>query len=85
VSINTHPWRNAVVARSSPDAETNYTIPEFAKLQRRSPSFIYNEIAAGRLHALKIGRGTIITAGERRRYEASLAPFVSRARRRSAE
>jgi hypothetical protein len=85
VFINIHPWRNNVVAKSNPDAETNYTIADFAKLQRRSPSFIYNEIAAGRLHALKIGRGTIITAAERRRYEASLAPFVSRARRCSGQ
>lgn len=69
-----------VAVRKPPVAGQNYTIPEFAQAMRVSPSYVYLELAKGRLFALKVGKRSIITSGEKTRYELSLEPLVSRAK-----
>jgi hypothetical protein len=57
----------------------NYSIAEFSEAMRCSVSYVYLEISRGRLHAVKLGNRTIVTASEKSRYESALVPLVSRA------
>ncbi len=56
-----------------------YTIEEIVQLGPLSRSKLYEEIAANRLTARKVGRRTVILAEDFQRYLASL-PAVVRAR-----
>ncbi|WP_439492733.1 hypothetical protein [Bosea sp. (in: a-proteobacteria)] len=53
----------------------NFTLKEFCEHRRCSLSHVYNQIAAGKLIAVKDGAKTIITAQEAERYQASLPPI----------
>lgn len=53
-------------------AKLAYTIPEFGAACGVGTTFVYGEIQAGRLKALKAGRRTIIDAQEAKRWLASL-------------
>ena len=49
-----------------------YSIPQFCAACAVGRTFVYDEIKAGRLRAVKAGRRTLIDAGEARRWFASL-------------
>jgi len=49
-----------------------YSIPEFCAACSVGRTFVYQEIAAGRLSARKAGRRTVIEAAEARRWLSSL-------------
>lgn len=48
------------------------TIAEVCRLLSCSRSFLYSEIAAGRIHTVKLGQATRTSAAELARYVASL-------------
>ena len=54
-----------------------YSIPEFLAACSLGRTFIYEEIKAGRLRAVKAGRRTLIEAAEARRWFAALQPSSS--------
>jgi len=54
-----------------------YSIPEFLAACSLGRTFIYEEIKAGRLRAVKAGRRTLIEAAEARRWLAALERIVT--------
>lgn len=71
--------KTPVAAKNDVVADPAFTIPEFARAMRVSPAFVYDEIARGKLFAVKIGRRSIVLGGEKKRYESALEPLISRA------
>ena len=51
------------------------SITDFCRLCSVGRTFVYEEIAAGRLHACKAGRRTLIDVAEARRWLMSLKPI----------
>ena len=49
-------------------SEELYTIAEFSRWARQCKSTTYNQIGAGELRAIKVGRHTLITGSERDRW-----------------
>jgi hypothetical protein len=56
-------------------AKSAYTLEEMVALGDGCRSFIYGEISAGRLRAVKRGRRTIILAEDRAAWRASWPPI----------
>jgi excisionase family DNA binding protein len=64
---------HAALALVRPPVEVLYTPDEIAKLVKLSRSFVYGEIAKGRLRALYFGRMPRITASALAEYLAAAA------------
>lgn len=63
------------IIMNAPSAKLAYSIDEAVAATSISRSVIYEDIAAGRLTALKRGRSTIILAADLAAYLAALPPY----------
>lgn len=67
--------RSESAKEPSSDDRAAYSIDEFAKIHGVCRDVIYENIAIGRIRAVKLGRRTLIPASERQRFLSELPPL----------